>query len=54
MFVNGELWRAVRADQRSAGLPEGTRVRVVGIEGLTLRVEPLAAGESSNPEQGGA
>jgi membrane-bound serine protease (ClpP class) len=54
VFVSGELWRAVRADHRNAGLPEGTRVRVVGIEGLTLRVEPLADSESSNSEQGGA
>jgi len=54
VFVSGELWRAVRADHRNAGLPEGTRVRVVGIEGLTLRVEPLADSESSHSEQGGA
>jgi membrane-bound serine protease (ClpP class) len=54
VFVSGELWRAVRADHRNAGLPEGTPVRVVGIEGLTLRVEPLADSESSNSEQGGA
>ena len=37
VFVHGELWRA---DSRVA-IPMGTRVRVVGVDGLTLHVEPL-------------
>jgi membrane-bound serine protease (ClpP class) len=36
VFVHGELWRA---DSRVT-IPVGTRVRVVGIDGLTLHVEP--------------
>lgn len=39
--VHGELWKARTA---SHPLPAGTRVRVVGVEGLTLQVIP-AAGE---------
>jgi membrane-bound serine protease (ClpP class) len=36
VFVHGEYWRA-----RSSGpLPRGSRVRVVAVEGLVLRVEP--------------
>ncbi|MFQ5723355.1 MAG: nodulation protein NfeD [Terriglobia bacterium] len=37
IFVAGELWQAI-ADQK---IPVGQSVRVVGMEGLTLRVEPL-------------
>jgi membrane-bound serine protease (ClpP class) len=37
VFVHGELWRA---DSRVA-IPIGTRVRVVGVDGLTLHVEPV-------------
>ena len=37
VFVHGELWRA---DSRVA-IPIGRRVRVVGVDGLTLHVEPL-------------
>jgi membrane-bound serine protease (ClpP class) len=37
VFVRGELWRA---DSRVA-IPIGARVRVVGVDGLTLHVEPL-------------
>jgi membrane-bound serine protease (ClpP class) len=37
VFVHGELWRA---DSRVA-IPTGKRVRVVGVDGLTLHVEPL-------------
>ncbi len=42
IFVNGELWRAVRAgaDGSAAPIPKGARVRVVKVEGLTLHVEP--------------
>jgi membrane-bound serine protease (ClpP class) len=41
VFVRGELWRAV-AD--SAGIAEGERVRVVGVQSLTLRVTRTPAG----------
>jgi len=34
--VHGELWSAVAAVK----IPEGTRVRVVRVDGLTLHVEP--------------
>lgn len=37
VVVQGEIWRAV-ADQP---LPAGRRVRITGIDGLTLRVEPV-------------
>jgi len=41
VFVRGELWRAV---SQTGGVGEGKRVRIVGVEGLTLRVEPVSAG----------
>jgi membrane protein implicated in regulation of membrane protease activity len=41
--VHGELWRAVS----KAAAAEGTRVRVLRIDGLKLEVEPVGAG--SNP-----
>jgi len=41
VFVRGELWRAV---SQTGGVGEGERVRIVGVEGLTLRVEPVSAG----------
>ena len=44
VFVRGELWDAV-ADPAEAGggeLPAGRRVRVEGLDGLTLRVVPVA------------
>ncbi len=37
VFVHGELWNAVAVQPIAAG----TRVRVVAVDGLTLRVEPL-------------
>ena len=37
VFVRGELWRA----RGVIGLPAGTDVRVIGVAGLTLEVEPL-------------
>jgi membrane-bound serine protease (ClpP class) len=37
VFVHGELWRA---DSR-VPIATGTRVRVLGVDGLTLHVEPL-------------
>jgi membrane-bound serine protease (ClpP class) len=42
VLVRGEIWRAVAADGTPVG--EGERVRVVGIDGLTLRVTREAAG----------
>jgi len=38
VFVDGALWHASAA---SGPLPAGTRVRVLGLDGLRLRVEPL-------------
>lgn len=40
VFVHGEIWRAVS----SAPLLPGTKVRVVGVKGLILEVEPLEEG----------
>jgi membrane-bound serine protease (ClpP class) len=42
VFVQGELWRAVRAETGGPRepIPKGARVRVVKVEGLTLYVEP--------------
>jgi membrane-bound serine protease (ClpP class) len=37
--VHGELWRAMS----KSSVPEGTRVRVLRIDGLKLEVEPVAA-----------
>src|SRR5262249_61880298 len=37
VFVHGELWRA----DSTVAIPTGKRVRVVGVEGLTLHVEPV-------------
>jgi membrane-bound serine protease (ClpP class) len=34
--VHGELWRA----ESSQAVPEGKTVRITGVEGLTLYVEP--------------
>jgi membrane-bound serine protease (ClpP class) len=39
VFVHGELWRATAANGQE--IPEGARVRVKRIAGLTLEVEPL-------------
>ncbi len=37
MFVKGTLWRGRSAN---GPIPPGTRVRVRGVDGLILRVEP--------------
>lgn len=37
VFVHGELWRAVAAEQ----VAKGARVCVVRVEGLTLHVKPV-------------
>jgi membrane-bound serine protease (ClpP class) len=39
VFVHGELWRA--AARPGESIPEGARVRVKTVKGLTLEVEPL-------------
>jgi len=44
VLVQGELWRAVAAGE---ALEVGAEVRVVGVDGLTLRVEADAKGGSS-------
>jgi membrane-bound serine protease (ClpP class) len=38
VFTNGALWQATST---SGPLPAGAPVRVVGVDGLRLRVEPL-------------
>jgi len=38
--IHGELWRALAKD----AVPEGTRVRVLRVNGLKLEVEPVAQG----------
>jgi membrane-bound serine protease (ClpP class) len=40
VLVQGELWRAVARGP----VPEGDRVRVVGVNGLTLTVERVGEG----------
>jgi membrane-bound serine protease (ClpP class) len=40
VFVHGEYWNAVS----SAPVPEGARVRVTAVNGLTVHVEPLHRG----------
>jgi membrane-bound serine protease (ClpP class) len=42
VLVRGEIWRAVA----TAAVEAGARVRVLGVEGLTLRVEPVDASVS--------
>jgi membrane-bound serine protease (ClpP class) len=37
IFVHGEYWNAVS----SSPIPAGARVRVTGVDGLTVRVEPV-------------
>jgi membrane-bound serine protease (ClpP class) len=41
VFVHGELWRAIAANGQA--IPQGARVRVRKIAGLTLEVEPVAS-----------
>ena len=42
--VHGELWRAFSKDR----VEEGTKVRVLRVQGLKLEVEPIPAGASSS------
>jgi membrane-bound serine protease (ClpP class) len=44
VLVHGELWRAVA---RGAPLAEGAKIRVVGVNGLTLTVEKAGEGDAS-------
>jgi membrane-bound serine protease (ClpP class) len=48
VFVKGTLWRGRSAD---GPIPAGTKVRVRGVDGLVLRVEPEPP---ASPEAGGA
>jgi membrane-bound serine protease (ClpP class) len=41
VFVRGEIWRAV---SDAGAIPEGERVRIVGLQGLTVKVTRAAAG----------
>jgi membrane-bound serine protease (ClpP class) len=51
VFVHGEIWSAVSAAAIAAGEP----IRVLGIDGLTLRVERAAPpSEEANPTRQGA
>jgi len=45
VHVEGEEWSAVVRD--GTRIPEGALVRVVGVEGLILSVEPLGADEAA-------
>jgi membrane-bound serine protease (ClpP class) len=45
VFIHGELWRASTHNGQS--IPPGARVRVNGVEGLTLEVEPVKLPPSS-------
>ncbi len=55
VFVHGALWRAELAgsdgDRRPLG--RGSRVRVESVEGLTLRVSPVGAGQVAEPTRAG-
>ena len=47
VFVQGALWRAEAADG-SGPIPSGVKVRVESVDGLTLRVRPLAGEEGGS------
>jgi membrane-bound serine protease (ClpP class) len=44
VFVRGELWRA----SAERPVPAGEPVRVLSVDGLTLRVEPLRGERNKN------
>jgi len=48
VFVEGELWRA---RSLSGPIPAGQTVRVVGLEGLVLLVEPLTEETAAEPQR---
>lgn len=45
VFVHGALWRAEVVSGLEEGIPAGARVQVDAVEGLTLRVRPVATGQ---------
>jgi len=47
VFVNGALWQATST---GGPLDTGTRVRVVGVDGLRLRVEALQQQQPARSE----
>ncbi|HEX6330045.1 MAG TPA: NfeD family protein [Actinomycetota bacterium] len=51
VYVKGTLWRGRSGD---GPIPAGTRVRVRGVDGLILRVQPEPAPEESAEDDGGA
>lgn len=48
ILVEGEIWRARSGSGER--IPRGSAVRVVGVDGLTLIVEPYSSGEASSVE----
>jgi membrane-bound serine protease (ClpP class) len=50
IFVGGALWRARAADGGEIGV--GNRVRVESVDGLTLVVRPVSAGDPEPVEKG--
>jgi len=44
VYVKGTLWRGKSGN---GPIPPGTRIRVRGVDGLTLRVEPEEGGSSN-------
>ena len=42
VFVHGELWSAVLKSAPSGVPKPGDEVRVVGVEGLTVEIDPMA------------
>jgi len=50
VFVDGALWRARGAAER-APIGPGTRVRVESVDGLTLVVRPVEAGDTESGDQ---
>ena len=51
VFVGGALWRARPADEASE-IGVGNRVRVESVDGLTLVVRPVSAGDPEPVEKG--
>jgi membrane-bound serine protease (ClpP class) len=50
IFVGGALWQARAADGSEIGV--GNRVRVESVDGLTLVVQPVSAGDPEPVEKG--
>lgn len=47
--VEGEVWAAIAPE--GAALPEGSRVRITGVEGTRVLVEPLPAADPGAPDE---